>query len=85
MKRVLVDTSVWIEHLKSPQTILINHLRNRLVLNHSAVIGELACGELESRLFLSDLKTLPYVTEASPEEVLELIERRRLYQLHHST
>lgn len=76
----LVDTSVWIAHLRSPQPELIRLLTAHQVLVHSAVIGELACGNLPNRsVFIQDLVLLPKAIEASAHETLELIERRRLY------
>jgi len=77
---VLVDTSVWIDHLKHKNPRLISLLEQNLVLSHSAVIGELACGYLKRRFeILEYLKFLHSSNEASFEEVLVMIERRRLY------
>lgn len=76
----LVDTSVWIAHIRSPQAELVQLLTARCVLMHSTVIGELACGNLPMRhQFIQDLLLLPRAVEASAQEVLQLIERRRLY------
>jgi predicted nucleic acid-binding protein len=50
------------------------------VLTHSLVIGELACGNLATRRTTIELlHALPVATEASPDEVLALIERGRLH------
>lgn len=77
--KVLVDTSVWIGHLKSPVHLLSALLANQQVLSHSAVVGELACGNLKNRSqFLSDLILLPAATEATPSLTLEFIERHGL-------
>lgn len=76
---VLVDTSVWIDHLRKADAALIELLRENQVLIHSAVIGELACGSLRNRKqFIDNLLILPRATEASFEETLRLIESRRL-------
>jgi len=73
--KTLVDTSVWIAHLKKASPELQELLAERSVLGHSAVIGELACGGIKNRdEFLGNLKVLPRAVEASHEEVLELIE-----------
>jgi hypothetical protein len=50
------------------------------VLAHTAVLGELACGTLRRRAeFLSLMKALPSAREAHPEEMLEMIEARKLW------
>ena len=78
--RVLVDTSVWLEHFRGRATPLEQLLLENAVLTHSIVIGELSCGNIKSRRrILGDLKLLPAVQEAAPSETLELIESRRLY------
>jgi predicted nucleic acid-binding protein len=78
--KVLVDTSVWIEHLKKPVPELVELLTERRVLTHPVVIGELACGTFRKRHeILGNLKILPKAQTASHEEALELIEARKLY------
>ena len=80
MNHCLVDTSVWITHFRHPAKELIEHLEHRLVLTHSAVIGELACGSIPKRkIFLQDLLLLPRCQEASFEEVLQLIDQHHLF------
>ena len=77
---ILVDTSVWVDHLHAAQPELMRLLRGGLVRQHPMVIGELAMGSLRSRTtFLELLGDLPAVTVARHEEVLGLIERRRLH------
>ncbi len=76
---LLADTSVWIEHFRRGEPEFSDHLVNGLVLMHPFVVGELACGNVKDRAsVLSDLQTLPAATLASDEEVLRLIEDRRL-------
>jgi predicted nucleic acid-binding protein len=76
---VLVDTSVWIDHLRKANTPLVDLLRDNQVLIHSAVIGELACGNLPNRKeLIASLLLLPRATEASFEETLRLIESSQL-------
>lgn len=76
----LVDTSIWIAHLRSPHQELIALLENGNAATHTAVIGELACGSLKKRtVFLESLNRLLPVTEADPEEVHELIENKKLF------
>ena len=77
---VLVDTSVWIDFLRSGNDLLQDMLVNGEVATHPLVIGELHVGNLTKRsLFLSLLDNLPLVTEASHEEVLEFIERHKVF------
>ena len=61
---LIADTSVWIDHLRRANPNLISLLKERKILLHSAIIGELACGTLPKRsTFLEDLKLLPKVYE----------------------
>ena len=76
---ILVDTSVWVDHLRAEEPHLASLLRENQVLGHPMVIGELACGNLRNRdELLQDLKGLPTIPSASHAEVLYLIEERRL-------
>jgi len=57
---ILVDTSVWIEHLRSASVILMELLGDGEVLGHPFVMGEVALGKLRQRdVFLSDLRNPP--------------------------
>jgi predicted nucleic acid-binding protein len=77
---ILVDTSVWIDHLRAGDERLAALLDSGEVLGHPCVTGELALGHLQPRdAILSDLRDLPQATVASDEEVLRLIEGRRLF------
>jgi predicted nucleic acid-binding protein len=76
---ILVDTSVWVEHLRHGLPRLATLLQEGEVLIHPWVIGELACGNLHNRSqVLELLQGLPAATVASDAEVLLLIERERL-------
>lgn len=76
---ILVDTSVWVEHLRHGLPRLATLLQDGEVLIHPWVIGELACGNLRNRSqVLELLQGLPAATVASDAEVLLLIERDRL-------
>ena len=76
---ILVDTSVWVEHLRRGLPRLATLLQAGEVLIHPWVIGELACGNLRNRSqVLELLQGLPAATVASDVEVLLLIERERL-------
>lgn len=79
---ILVDTSVWIDHLRVGEPILVQRLRENRVFIHPFVIGELACGNLQNRdVVLSHLQNLPSVPLASDDEVLFFIERHQLMGL----
>lgn len=76
---ILVDTSVWVDHLRSGDKTLATLLDNSQVFMHPFVLGELACGNLHKRdEVLSLLKDLPRVTVTTDEEVLFFIERHAL-------
>jgi len=76
---VLVDTSIWIDYLRSKEERLINLLEQGQVSIHPMVIGELACGYLHNRQqLLSLLKNLSYVKEATHNEALYCLEENKL-------
>ena len=76
---MLVDSSVWIDHLRRGNAQLASRLVDGEVETHPFVIGELACGNLRRRKeVLSLIGSLPHVTEADHDEVLTLVESRRL-------
>ena len=77
---ILVDTSVWVEHLRSASAILSALLEDGGVLGHPFVLGELALGNLRRRDdVLRVLRRLPQATSASHLEVLQFIDREALY------
>ena len=76
---ILVDSSVWVDHLRTGDPSLYGLLNNSQVLVHPFVIGELACGNLKNRsVVLSLLQDLPTIPVATDEEVLFFIERHGL-------
>jgi predicted nucleic acid-binding protein len=77
---ILVDTSVWIDHLRVGDERLKALLNKSQVLAHPFVIGELACGNLRQRPeILSLLMDLPQAPVASQEEVMFFIENNELF------
>jgi hypothetical protein len=79
---ILVDTSVWFAHFCKGRSGLAELLGEALVLVHPFVVGELACGDLRNRArILSDLGALPSAVSATHEEVMRLIEDRKLWGL----
>ena len=76
---ILVDTSVWIDHLRRPEQALLEQLRANNVLTHPVVVGELACGNLPDRTaFLRNMDAMPEIREGTHQEVRDLIESARL-------
>jgi len=77
---ILVDTSVWVDHLRRGDAALSRLLDTGSVLTHPFVIGELALGRLRQRgVVLGSLRALPRAETASDPEVLEFVERHALY------
>lgn len=77
---VLVDTSVWVDHLQKGDARLEFFLENDEILIHPFIIGELACGNMKNRLqVLSLINRLPVIVTACSRDVLKMIERRQLF------
>jgi predicted nucleic acid-binding protein len=77
---ILVDTSVWIDHLRARNGDLVRLLENGQVLGHRFILGELALGNLRQRVsLLQNLAELPQVAAANDPEVLHLVEKEKLY------
>lgn len=77
---VLVDTSAWVQHLRHGSAKLRNLLDDGEVAVHPFIVGELACGNLRNRDgILGLLRALPEVPVASHDEVLHMLEARRLH------
>lgn len=76
---ILVDTSVWVDHLRQGDPDLTEALNAGRAHIHPWVTGELACGNLRARSeILGLLESLPAFTVTSGEEVLFFIERHQL-------
>lgn len=76
---ILVDTSVWIDHLRSGDTVLVALLERGQVLAHPFVVGELALGSLRQReVVLEALLDLPQVKVATDAEVRHFISSQAL-------
>jgi len=77
---ILVDTSVWINHLRAADERLIALLDTGDALGHPFVTGEVALGKFPRRdVVLNDLRDLPQAAMATDDEVLDLIERQALF------
>jgi predicted nucleic acid-binding protein len=79
---ILVDTSVWVDHVRAADERMNALLAERNVLIHPLVIGELSVGNLSSRgMLLASLSALPKAIVARDSEVLDFIEDNRLFGL----
>lgn len=77
---VLVDTSIWIDHLRRSFPALVDLLEHQRVLTHPFVIGELACGNLKNRdEILNHLTQLPVIKSAQYHEVMTMISQQKLH------
>jgi len=77
---ILVDTSVWIDHLRINDEKLARLLNDGKVLAHPFVIGELAMGNLSNRdPVLSALQSLPQAPVATDAEVLRFVAQNSLH------
>ncbi len=76
---ILVDTSIWVDHLRDGDPGLVAMLDRGEVLGHSWVTGEVALGRLRARReVLRLLGQLPQATVATPEELMVAIEHHEL-------
>ncbi len=76
---ILVDTSVWIDHLRASDQQLAGLLMNNQVLAHPFVIGEIALGSVTKRSeVLRYLNNLPKPVAATHDEVMIFIDRHKL-------
>jgi predicted nucleic acid-binding protein len=77
---ILVDTSVWIDHINAADPMLVALLAEERVLIHPYVVGEISLGSLRNReVMLGALLDLPALPVATPEETFYLIEREGLF------
>ncbi|MBM4065957.1 MAG: VapC toxin family PIN domain ribonuclease [Planctomycetes bacterium] len=76
---VLVDTSIWVVHLRSGNIGLETMLNEGNVVCHFFIVGETACGNLKTRVkILSLLQTLPMAIQGEHDEVMRFIEEHTL-------
>ncbi len=71
---ILVDTSVWIDHLRRSSHTLTELLDRHAVLAHPFVVGEVALGSMRNRdEIVASLQDLPHAVSAGDDEVLACI------------
>jgi predicted nucleic acid-binding protein len=76
---ILVDTSVWIKHLREGEKNLAQLLEQGLVVCHPFIIGELACGGIKNRHeIISLLNDLPSIDTLDHSDIMEFIEYRKI-------
>ena len=76
---ILVDTSVWIDHLRNGNAVLVELLEQNCVVIHPLLLGELACGNLKNRDQLLQLwQNLGSLREINHKEALYFIEQHGL-------
>ncbi len=83
MKSVLIDTSVWVDHFRQRNEVLVDLLALDLALTHPMVLVELACGTPPAprEQTLRDIGLQQQTQQAGLREVTEFIEREKLYGL----
>jgi predicted nucleic acid-binding protein len=71
---ILVETSIWVDHLRSRDARLARLLDDHQISTHPFVVGELAVGNLRNRdEILLMLNSLPVTAVASHDEALRFI------------
>ena len=76
---VIVDTSVWVYHLRHGNSRLQKLLQEGRVASHPFIIGELACGNISNRSeIISLMQTLPILDVVEHEELLLFIEHNKM-------
>lgn len=79
---VLVDSSVWIDHFRKTEPLLVELLQSNSVLMHPFVRGELALGNLPQRQnILGLLDNLPQAPVTFADEISPFIEKHALFGL----
>jgi predicted nucleic acid-binding protein len=77
---ILIDTSVWVDHLRAGDKRLATLLNSGMVLAHPFVVGELALENLRQReVILTAMSDLPRASVATDAEVLDFIHRYALF------
>ena len=77
---ILVDTSVWIDHLRATESTLVNALARDDVTCHPLVIQELALGSIKNRdAVLASLGRLTQSPTLKHDELLTLVSAHALW------
>ena len=82
MSGVLIDTSAWVDHLRTADAVVIDILATGRALTHPMVIGELSLGTPRDRQrTLETIGLLQRTHAPSMSEVLDFVEKEKLYGL----
>lgn len=77
---MLVDTAIWVDHLRGGDATLVDLLERDLVSMHPFVVGEVACGHLTDREeVLQAMQSLPAMPLVPDPDVLSFSGLHRLY------
>lgn len=76
---ILVDTNVWIDHLRRPEPAVGRLVETRRILMHPMILGELACGGMPDRdERLREWRGLPRLDGLEHDVVIDWIESESL-------
>ena len=80
---MLVDTPVWIDHFCTANDALVDLIEWNRALTHPMILLEITCGTPPAPRIptLNNLGLLQICNQASLSEVMEFIEREKLYGL----
>lgn len=77
---IIVDTSVWIDHLRQSNPELEEALLGNSILLHAFVLGEIALGSISNRRdILEEMQQMPFANKAEEDEIIDLIEREHFF------
>ena len=77
---ILADSSVWIDHLRREIPEMSALLKNKQIVVHSLVLGELACGNIRNRSeFFATLREAKQTTTLTVDEVVTFIDAHKLF------
>ncbi|MEP6869068.1 MAG: type II toxin-antitoxin system VapC family toxin [Novosphingobium sp.] len=77
---ILVDSSIWIDHLRLTNAHLVLALAERRVLQHPFVTAELALGSIRDRARLvTMLRLLPQANVIEDDKLYDYIDECRLF------
>lgn len=77
---ILLDSSVWVDHLRRPIDLINDLSDNEEILTHPYVVGEVMLGSIKDRnVILRHFLRLPMATTATDDETLTFIERNSLF------
>jgi predicted nucleic acid-binding protein len=77
---IVIDSSIWIDHLNHGDPIVLKLLSDEAALMHPFVLGEIALSFLQHRrTVLAELGKLPSPAIADDHEVINMVETKRIF------